>query len=101
MPCHRCAGPVICAMRVPHSFLRADGIEVRGTRSVGLCPSCDGESRAARAVIDHLVRHGGFAQADLPEIAALLGELASRALPAELDEELLHAAAAEFVRATP
>lgn len=89
LPCHRCAGTLICAMRVAHSFLRADGFEVRGTRTVGLCPACDSESSVARAVMDHLVRHGDIEQADLSEIAALLSELAMQALPAELDEELL------------
>lgn len=66
-------------------------------RTVGLCLFCDNESPAARAVIDHLVRHGEIAQADLPEIATLLGELAMRTLPTELGEELL---SAEFVRTT-
>lgn len=101
LPCHRCAGTVLCAMRVPHSFLRTDGFEVRGARTVGLCPECDRESPVARAVIDHIVRYGEVGQANLIEIAALLAELAMRALPAELDRKLLNAAAAEFVRAAP
>ncbi|MEU7141600.1 DUF6300 family protein [Nocardia sp. NPDC046473] len=100
LPCHRCAGSLICAVRVPHSFLRVDGFEVRGIRTVGLCPRCDSESSAVRAVIEHIVRHGDIVHADLLEIAALLSELAMQAIPADADEELMGAAAAEFVRAT-
>ncbi len=88
-------------MRVPHSFVRADGFEVRGVRTVGLCPMCDNENPAVRAIFEHIARHGEPDRAAMLELAALVGEAAMRGLPEALDEELLRAAAAEFVRTTP
>lgn len=50
--CHRCDSALICSVRTPHSFLREDGFEVGGYRTVGLCPKCDRENPSARAVIN-------------------------------------------------
>ncbi|WP_104476106.1 DUF6300 family protein [Actinokineospora auranticolor] len=58
LTCHRCAGELVCAARVPHSFARADGHRVTGSRTVGLCPRCDRDSPAAAAVIAYFTAHG-------------------------------------------
>ncbi|MFI6173850.1 DUF6300 family protein [Nocardia sp. NPDC051052] len=85
LPCHRCGDTLICSVRAPHSFLREDGTEVRGTRTVGLCPNCDKGNPAARAVIDHFVGYREMAESRLPEAAMLLGEWLTEVLPAQVD----------------
>ncbi|WP_225727200.1 MULTISPECIES: DUF6300 family protein [unclassified Nocardia] len=80
LPCHRCGDTLICSVRVPHSFLREDGVEVRGMRTVGLCPNCAGDNPAARVVIDHF-----RAGSRLLDIAVPLGEWLSEVLPAQVD----------------
>ncbi|QBS39355.1 hypothetical protein DMB37_03670 [Nocardia sp. CS682] len=78
---------MFCAVRVPHSFLRADGTEVGGTRTVGLCADCDKENPAARALIDYFAGCGEAASA--PEAATLLGDWLREVLPARIDDAQL------------
>ncbi|MFI9402151.1 DUF6300 family protein [Nocardia sp. NPDC052316] len=87
MPCHRCGEVLLCAVRAPHSFLRADGTEVRGTRTVGLCAGCDKENPAARALIDYFA--GCREMAGAPEAAILLGDWLREVLPAPIDDAQL------------
>lgn len=49
--CHRCAGPLVLTVRMPHSFIRADGHVVSGQRAVGLCVRCDRDDAAAQGVL--------------------------------------------------
>ncbi|MBF6330398.1 hypothetical protein IU452_18030 [Nocardia transvalensis] len=76
-------------MRAPHSFLREDGTEVRGIRTVGLCPNCDKGNPAAHAVIEHVARHREMTCSPLSELAAVLGDWLSEVLPARVDDAQL------------
>lgn len=51
LTCHRCAGPLVLTVRIPHSFTRADGHVVSGQRAVGLCVRCDRDDVAAAGVL--------------------------------------------------
>ncbi|MFF3228269.1 DUF6300 family protein [Nocardia suismassiliense] len=87
MPCHRCGDALLCAVRAPHSFLRTDGTEVSGTRTVGLCAGCDKENPAARALIDYFAGCGEVVSE--PEAATLLGDWLREVLPARIDDAQL------------
>ncbi|MET8875641.1 DUF6300 family protein [Nocardia sp. NPDC004604] len=65
---------MLCALTFPHSFLRADGVEVHGVRTVGLCPVCDAENPAGRAVVSHFSNHGEVTSAHVDDVATLLRE---------------------------
>ncbi|EWC61092.1 hypothetical protein UO65_3663 [Actinokineospora spheciospongiae] len=80
--CHRCTGEVVCAVRVPHSFLRADGTEVGGTRLVALCPDCDRGRAGAAPVIAYFRAHGRVVADRVEELAGLLREWVADVGPA-------------------
>jgi hypothetical protein len=73
-PCHRCNGPLLLAVSVPHSLRRADGVEVCGHRAVSLCPRCDIDDPAAQGVLAFFVLHASITESNLPDVALLLRE---------------------------
>lgn len=85
-PCHRCGDALVLSVEIPHSFLRADGFQVHGTRNIGLCANCDRERPTARAVIDHFSESDDIAAGDMPTVAASLHEWLSEMLPARVDD---------------
>lgn len=85
--CHRCAGELICSARVPHSFLRADGVEVPGFREVGLCAECDQGRIGAAGLVEHFRRHGAVSPEHLPRLAGLLREWLAEIGPATVDPD--------------
>ncbi|MCP9624987.1 hypothetical protein FOH10_16625 [Nocardia otitidiscaviarum] len=89
LPCHRCGDSLICAVRTRSSFLREDGLEVRGFRTVGLCSNCDRLNPAARAVIDYVAGRGGMTDSSLLEFATVLSDWLSEVVPSRIDEAQL------------
>lgn len=87
--CHRCSGELICSARVPHSFLRDDGVEVRGFRTVGLCPVCDQGREGAAEVLDHFREHGRVDEGRVDEVARLLRTWLGEIGPARVDTDAL------------
>lgn len=87
LQCHRCDGDLICSVRAPHSFLREDGSEVVGYRTVALCPECDKANPSARAVIECCrgAVHGQLSAA----AAHLLGDWLREVLPTQIEVDEL------------
>ncbi|GAB4585378.1 hypothetical protein Ntsu_32100 [Nocardia sp. IFM 10818] len=77
------------SVAVPHSFLRADGFKVQGTRRVSLCSHCDRNKPAAQALIDQLLRCEELALNDHAVLAACWQDWLIEVLPAEIDDDQL------------
>jgi hypothetical protein len=85
--CHRCGGPLLCSIEVPHSFLRADDLEVPGTRVVGLCARCDRDAPAGRGLIAFFTVNPTAEVHQRGEVAALIREWISALPPAAVPED--------------
>lgn len=72
--CHRCDGPLLASIRVPHQFCRADGGVVEGLRTVTLCRHCDGEDPSAQGVFAFFALHERIESEHVREAGDLLRE---------------------------
>lgn len=87
--CPRCGQDILCALDVPHSFRRADGKEVHGTRAVPLCRDCDSDSEAGRGLIAFFTVHDAVGPESIDEFATLVREWASQVtVPIVSDEDV-------------
>lgn len=74
LTCHRCEGPLLLAVQVPHSFTRADGHVVSGQRTVGLCERCDREDPAAQGVLAFFTVHEAITEDTVHDSGPVLVE---------------------------
>lgn len=87
--CHRCADSLMLSVRVPRSFHRADGVEVLGFRTVGLCARCDAANPAASALLDFFGSEHVGSEPEFSVLARLLGQWLMEILFAQLEEGIL------------
>jgi hypothetical protein len=92
--CRRCDGALLFSVQVPHSFVRPDGGEVHGRRTVPLCPRCERDVPAAQGLLAYFTVNETATTETVGDLAALLAEwLEHAARPpayteADLDEEI-------------
>ncbi|MGQ0717047.1 MAG: DUF6300 family protein [Pseudonocardiales bacterium] len=72
LSCHRCLQPPLLAVRVPHSFARPDHVEVRGWRTVPLCPRCDRDDPAAQGVLAFFTVYETITEDNVRDAGAVL-----------------------------
>jgi hypothetical protein len=72
--CHRCGGPLVLTVRIPHSFTRADGHVVSGQRAVGLCLRCDRDDLAAQGVLAFFTVHEAITEDTVRQVGPVLME---------------------------
>lgn len=76
LSCHRCQGPLLLVVRVPHSFVPTHDERVDGTRGVGLCPACDRDDPSAQGPLAYFALHETIE--DETEVVSLIEEWAVR-----------------------
>lgn len=95
LPCHRCGGPLLLALRVPHRIQTQDGREITGWRAVELCPRCDRDNRAAQGVLAYFAVEERITGTTVDQAVPVLREWIDHVLEnppsysdAELDEDI-------------
>jgi Family of unknown function (DUF6300) len=76
--CHRCDEPFMLVARMSHPLTLADGSQVEGTRSAGLCAACDRDVPDAQGLLAFFAVHETVTDETLTSVAALLSEWVDR-----------------------
>ncbi|ASO21849.1 hypothetical protein FHR81_003499 [Actinoalloteichus hoggarensis] len=97
--CHRCGGPLLLSVRIPHSITGRGGggerFEVRGRRTVPLCARCDRDDPGAMGVIAFFTVHETISDETVQAAAPVLRQWIDEAVAnppvytdADLDAEI-------------
>lgn len=89
--CHRCEGPALLSVLVPHRMQLPSGGEATGRRTVVLCPRCDRDDPAAQGVLAFFTVHERITHETVESAGAVLREWITHVTehpPVYTDEEM-------------
>ncbi|WP_345432058.1 DUF6300 family protein [Actinoallomurus vinaceus] len=96
--CPRCDAEVLASLRVPHGWTNTHGVQVRGFRELIVCARCDADDPAAGPIVTFFTVHAEASDANIGQLAVLLGRWVAAAQARRVDEAAVDAEAEAYFR---